>query len=197
MVLFTDYSVFPRGTCVFDKLASFHTCPLFHYRDGSNLVEFRMLRLECQSASSPFIQRAGRVLIFLEHISAKHFVMPLSTQEVINIPVIDILNADIQTGEQLVNAVVQWGFVFIKAHGSGFTSDIINNMFQIVSLRHLASLLDMRKILSINLYHQSGDFFQSALEDKKSHSITENVRLDRPYFSSFPPPPFSHQQLKE
>lgn len=59
--------------------------------------------------------------------------MQLSNQEAIKIPVIDILNANTQTGEQLINAVVQWGFVFIKAHGSGFTSDIIDNMFQIVS----------------------------------------------------------------
>ena len=61
--------------------------------------------------------------------------MQPSDQKTINIPVIDILNADVYIGEQLINAVVQWGFVFIKAHGSGFTSDIINNMFQIVSFQ--------------------------------------------------------------
>lgn len=77
--------------------------------------------------------RTGRALIFLERISVKHIIMPLSDQKAVNIPVIDILNADAQVGEQLVDAVVRWGFVFIKAHGSGFTPDIIDNMFQIVS----------------------------------------------------------------
>lgn len=75
--------------------------------------------------------------------------MELSSQEAINIPVIDILNADAQIGEQLVKAVVQWGFVFIKAHGSGFTSDIIDNMFQIVSKWHPAFLRGMTDICSL------------------------------------------------
>lgn len=60
-------------------------------------------------------------------------IMQLSSHEAVNIPVIDISNAHTQIGEQLIDAVVQWGFVFIKAHGSGFSSDIIDNMFQIVS----------------------------------------------------------------
>ena len=41
-----------------------------------------------------------------------------------------------------------------------------------------------------NPYHQSCELFQSPLEDKKRHSITENVRLDRLYFASPPVPPF-------
>jgi isopenicillin N synthase-like dioxygenase len=59
--------------------------------------------------------------------------MQASNQETIDIPVIDISNAQSQTGEQIVNAVVKWGFVFIKAHGSGFTPEIIDNIFQRVS----------------------------------------------------------------
>ena len=76
--------------------------------------------------------------------------MQLSNQEAINIPVIDISVANSQIAEQLINAVVQWGFVFIKAHGSGFTSDIIDNMFQIVSSRHSAFSMGVTNTVSIN-----------------------------------------------
>lgn len=65
--------------------------------------------------------------------------MQAFNQEAIDIPVIDLSNAKSQTGEQIVNAVVEWGFVFIKAHGSGFTPQIIDNTFQLVS--HEASRL--------------------------------------------------------
>lgn len=78
--------------------------------------------------------------------------MPLSDHKAINIPVIDILNANAQIGEQLINAVVRWGFVFIKGHGSGFTSDVIDNMFQIVSLK-ASCFVEKTKHEKNNFYH--------------------------------------------
>ena len=48
------------------------------------------------------------------------------------IPVIDISKPDEQIGDELIAAVVKWGFVYL--HGRvGFTSNIIDDMFEIVS----------------------------------------------------------------
>lgn len=57
----------------------------------------------------------------------------VTSPEATTIPVIDISNAGTPTAEELINAVVQWGFVYIKAAGSGFTPELINETFQIVS----------------------------------------------------------------
>ncbi len=48
------------------------------------------------------------------------------------IPVIDISNEDQQTGDELVDAVAKWGFVFIRGEGLGFTSRDIETAFQLV-----------------------------------------------------------------
>lgn len=123
--------------------------------------------------------------------------MPLSNDEVINIPVIDILNADIQIGEQLVNAVVQWGFVFIKAHGSGFTSDIINNMFQIVSLkascflsRHEKDKSPLTYIISLATSFNRPLKIRSVIRSRKMSGSIDFISLLPP------PPPFSHQHIR-
>lgn len=69
-----------------------------------------------------------------------------TNQDATSIPVIDILNANAQTAETLIEAVVKWGFVYIKAHGSGFTPDVIENMFQLVSKRRSAYRIGMADI---------------------------------------------------
>ena len=48
------------------------------------------------------------------------------------IPVIDIRNEDSQTGEQLIEAVSTWGFVFVRGPGLGFSAQAINDVFQLV-----------------------------------------------------------------
>ena len=66
-------------------------------------------------------------------MSLANDVLQNTNQEATGIPVINISNANARTAEQLIEAVVKWGFVYIEAHGSGFTPDVIENMFQIVS----------------------------------------------------------------
>ena len=56
----------------------------------------------------------------------------LKGQDSTYIPVIDISTADEQTGHDLVDAVVQSGFVFIKSKGLGVDAQTINRMFEIV-----------------------------------------------------------------
>ncbi len=58
--------------------------------------------------------------------------MQCANQDATNIPVIDISDTNPETGEHLIDALVKWGFVFIKAHGSGFTEQIIDDMFKLV-----------------------------------------------------------------
>ena len=54
------------------------------------------------------------------------------------IPVIDISKPDEQVSDDLIAAVVQWGFVYV--HGEiGFTSEIIDEMFEIVSCMHYST----------------------------------------------------------
>lgn len=65
--------------------------------------------------------------------------MQLANEEAVRIPVIDISTANTQTGDELVNAVVQYGFVFVKSKGVGFTKQIIDEMFQLVRSCSLCS----------------------------------------------------------
>ena len=51
---------------------------------------------------------------------------------VLHIPVIDLSNATEHTGDDLVKATSQWGFVFIRSIGSGFTPDTVNRTFDLV-----------------------------------------------------------------
>jgi hypothetical protein len=55
------------------------------------------------------------------------------------IPVIDLSGADAQTADQLVKAVAEYGFVFVKGEGLDFTAQILNDTFALVSLAHTIS----------------------------------------------------------
>lgn len=59
--------------------------------------------------------------------------MSNDSRDNVQIPVIDISNADHTTGHELVEAVAKYGFVFIRAHGTDFTSDLVDGMFGLVS----------------------------------------------------------------
>lgn len=58
--------------------------------------------------------------------------MQIITDRQPHIPVINISNANAQTGDQLIEAVANCGFVYIKGEGSGFTSEVINQAFEMV-----------------------------------------------------------------
>ena len=48
-----------------------------------------------------------------------------------HIPVIDISNHDPQVGDDLIAAVVKWGFVYVRGH-IGFSAHEIDKVFEIV-----------------------------------------------------------------
>lgn len=50
----------------------------------------------------------------------------------IYIPVIDISNEDARTGIELVDAVEEWGFVFVRGEGLGFKLQDIEDAFELV-----------------------------------------------------------------
>ena len=50
------------------------------------------------------------------------------------IPVIDILNSNDQTADELVTAFANSGFVFIRGPGTGFDAEVIANIFELVLL---------------------------------------------------------------
>ena len=56
------------------------------------------------------------------------------------IPVIALSGANAQTADQLVKAVAEYGFVFVKGEGLGFTAQILNDTFALVSLEHTISI---------------------------------------------------------
>ena len=58
--------------------------------------------------------------------------------DTLHIPVIDISSSNKQIGHELLDAVVQYGFVFIKSSGLGLDAETVNHMFDIVS--HSSSL---------------------------------------------------------
>jgi hypothetical protein len=47
--------------------------------------------------------------------------MSNGNEESVPIPVIDISNADLKTGYELIDAAAGHGFVFIRSHGMDFT----------------------------------------------------------------------------
>lgn len=49
------------------------------------------------------------------------------------IPVIDISSDGDELGEELVGAVVKWGFVFIHGNALGFDSHVIDDAFELVT----------------------------------------------------------------
>ena len=63
--------------------------------------------------------------------------MTTSDDAEVSIPVIDISKHNQQVADDLIEAVVKWGFVYV--HGDvGFTSQEIEGMFDIVSFSLLA-----------------------------------------------------------
>lgn len=49
-----------------------------------------------------------------------------------HIPVIDISGSQQDIGDQLVIAIRQWGFVFVKGNNTGFTAPLIDHTFELV-----------------------------------------------------------------
>lgn len=68
------------------------------------------------------------------------------------IPILDSLDFDQKNGRQLVEAVSQWGFVFVRNQGTGFGPDLLDQTF--------------------DLAHK---FFASPREEKAKCAITANV----------------------
>lgn len=68
-------------------------------------------------------------------MTSRYLTMHTSTKNASFIPIIDISNANAQTGDDLVNAVTEWGFVYIRGIGVGFTKETIDRMFQLVRSR--------------------------------------------------------------
>ena len=50
----------------------------------------------------------------------------------LQIPIIDVSRIDSGTGSQLINAMAQYGFVFVKGRNTGFTSETIDHAFSLV-----------------------------------------------------------------
>lgn len=51
----------------------------------------------------------------------------------LQIPVIDISHADEATGDEMVDAAARYGFLYIRADGTDFTSQIVDSTFELVS----------------------------------------------------------------
>lgn len=51
----------------------------------------------------------------------------------VQIPVIDISGDDQKVGNELLDAVIRWGFVFIHGEALGFNKEIIDDIFDLVS----------------------------------------------------------------
>ncbi|MCJ1403726.1 hypothetical protein MMC11_006949 [Xylographa trunciseda] len=73
--------------------------------------------------------------------------------DTLHIPVIDISRSTEQTGYELVDAAVQYGFVFVKSSGLGLDVHAVNQMFDI-----------------------SRKFFQSPREEKQKYGMQKNNR---------------------
>ena len=61
----------------------------------------------------------------------------------LQIPVIDLSGGNAQTADKLVEAVAQYGFVFVKGEEVGFTSQILDDTFALVSLEPNLSIISM------------------------------------------------------
>ncbi|MCJ1393192.1 hypothetical protein MMC18_006064 [Xylographa bjoerkii] len=74
--------------------------------------------------------------------------------DILHIPVIDISKSNEQVGYELLDAVIQYGFVFIKNSGLGLDAETVNRMFDI-----------------------SREFFGSPREEKQKYRMEKNVVL--------------------
>ena len=59
----------------------------------------------------------------------------LNSAECLEIPVIDISNETLRTADHLVEAFIHYGFAFVKGQGLGFTSQFLDDIFEVVGLR--------------------------------------------------------------
>lgn len=57
----------------------------------------------------------------------------------LQIPVIDLSGANAQIADKLIDAIAQVGFVFVNGEGLGFTSQTLNDVFALVSSKHVMS----------------------------------------------------------
>lgn len=51
----------------------------------------------------------------------------------LQIPVIDISHVDEATGDEMVDAAARYGFLYVSANGTDFTSQIVDSTFGLVS----------------------------------------------------------------
>ncbi|MCJ1478804.1 hypothetical protein MMC13_007488 [Lambiella insularis] len=76
-----------------------------------------------------------------------------NSHSTIHLPIIDISHINEVTGHELVNAAIDYGFVFIKSSGLGFDAETIDGAFEI-----------------------SRNFFHSAREEKLRYKMENNNR---------------------
>ena len=50
----------------------------------------------------------------------------------LQIPIIDVRNSSDETADELVAAIANSGFVFIRGPGTGFDAEVIANIFELV-----------------------------------------------------------------
>ena len=93
--------------------------------------------------------------------------------DTLHIPVIDISKSNEQTGCDLVDAVVQYGFVFIKSSGPGLDAETIKQMFYIVSSDSASD----RDVSTTLMCLKSQQFFQCPQEEKQKFRMEKNVAL--------------------
>jgi len=62
--------------------------------------------------------------------------MPPSAEADVQIPVIDIADPTLKTGEELVDAATRYGFVFVRNQGSDISPPEIDRIFETVSILH-------------------------------------------------------------
>ena len=60
--------------------------------------------------------------------------MPEPNGDAVDIPVIDISEANTNAAEELVNAAATYGFVFVQNNRAGVPPDEIANVFSLVNL---------------------------------------------------------------
>lgn len=99
----------------------------------------------------------------------------------ITIPVIDLSKSKQESAHALVSAAASSGFVFIKSVDLDFDADIINQIFKVVSQRHIIRSLSYRA----NLVSQVYQFFHSPVEERASCTmepdVTSDLILNEPY----------------
>ena len=99
----------------------------------------------------------------------------LNGTDKLQIPVIDISDPDDQTADDLVAAVANSGFVFIRSLGTGFDADLIDDIFGLVLLSKILQLYLATLFHRAKVWIQSRKFFHSPKEEKAECSMGTNV----------------------